>query len=74
MTILDTGWIGRVSQSWYLNLKPVTFAQLPNPAHEGDLARITDSTANKWGLPAAGGGTFHALVSYNGTLWTVVGL
>jgi hypothetical protein len=41
---------------------------------EGMEFDITDSTASTWGASAAGGGTSHARVRYNGSRWTVMGI
>jgi hypothetical protein len=40
---------------------------------EGEEFDITDCNTATWGATAAGGGSNHVLVRYNGTNWTVVG-
>lgn len=59
----------------------VTFNSLPGeagasttmPRFEGQEYSITDSNTATWGATAAGGGSNHVKVRYNGTNWTVVG-
>jgi hypothetical protein len=51
----------------------VAFAGLPAAPAIGDLANINNSNTTTWGANAAGGGTDHVLVRWNGTNWTVVG-
>lgn len=57
-----------------------TFSQLPAAGGanvlEGDEFNISDSTkgAGQWGQTVAGGGANHALVRYNGTAYTLVGI
>ena len=64
--------------AWFqnCNISPTwTFSQLPTGGNvfEGDEFSITDSTTATWGFTAAGSGSNHVLVRYNGTNWTVVG-
>jgi len=59
------------------NVQPVwTYSQLPSGGNllEGDEFTIRDSTTATWGATVSGSGTNHALVRYNGTNWTVVGV
>jgi hypothetical protein len=60
------------------NISPVwTFSQLPSGAgnvFEGDEFNISDSSTATWGATVSGGGSNHALVRYNGSNWTVVGI
>ena len=51
----------------------LTFATLPADALPGRQAYITDCNTGTWGAAAAGGGTVHALVWWNGTAWHVLG-
>jgi hypothetical protein len=51
----------------------VTFANLPTSKAIGDIANVSDSNTATWGANAAGGGSNHVLVRWNGTNWTVVG-
>jgi hypothetical protein len=51
----------------------LTFATLPADALPGWQAYITDCNTAAWGAVAAGGGTTHALVWWNGTAWHVLG-
>jgi len=56
------------------------FAYLPGQpgtsitAVEGMQFDISDCNAATWGAIAAGGGSTHARVRYNGTKWTVIGI
>jgi hypothetical protein len=50
-----------------------TFANLPSPAQDGMEYNISNSNTATWGATAAGGGTNHVKVRYNGTNWTVMG-
>lgn len=52
-----------------------TYSQLPSGGNvlEGDEFNITDSNTAIWGATAAGSGTNHVLVRWNGSIWTVVG-
>lgn len=59
------------------NIKPIwTFSQLPTGGNvlEGDEFDISDSNTAIWGATAAGSGTNHVRVRYNGTNWTVMGI
>jgi hypothetical protein len=84
-TSLNTGGPG---QSWIFpsnaytakftnnNIMPTwTYSQLPTGSNllEGEEFDITDCNTATWGATAAGGGSNHVLVRYNGTNWTVVG-
>lgn len=86
VTALQTGGAG---VSWLMptnaqtasfsncNTTPLwTFSQLPTGGNllEGDEFDITDSNTATWGATVAGGGSNRALVRYNGTNWTVVGI
>lgn len=51
----------------------VTVAGLPTPS-TGMIARVTDALAPTIGTTVAGGGAAYALVNYNGTNWTVIGV
>lgn len=58
------------------NIQPVwTFAQLGTGSNalEGDEENVSDSNTSTWGNTAAGSGSNHVLVRYNGSNWTVVG-
>lgn len=58
------------------NDKPVwTYANLPTGGNvlEGDEFTISDCNTATWGATAAGSGSNHVLVRYNGTNYTVVG-
>jgi hypothetical protein len=58
----------------------ITFASLPGQpgvqvsAVEGMEYNITNCKTAIWGAPAAGGGSNHVKVRYNGSTWTVVGI
>jgi hypothetical protein len=54
-----------------IGINEVAFASLPAGAGVGTLANISDCTVNTLGATAAGGGTNHVLVRYNGTIWKV---
>jgi hypothetical protein len=49
------------------------FSNLPTSPVEGMAFDITDSNTATWGAAAAGGGSNHVRVRYNGLSWTVVG-
>jgi hypothetical protein len=51
-----------------------TVATLPGTPVVGMIARVTDATAPAVGSTVAGGGAAAALVWYNGTNWTVIGV
>lgn len=51
-----------------------TVAGLPTAPAVGMLTRVTDATAPAVGSTVAGGGSAAALVWYNGTNWTVIGV
>lgn len=51
-----------------------TVAGLPAAPVVGMLTRVTDATAPAVGSTVAGGGAAAALVWYNGTNWTVIGV
>lgn len=51
-----------------------TVAGLPAAPAVGMLTRVTDATAPAVGSTVAGGGAAAALVWYNGTNWTVIGV
>ena len=51
-----------------------TVAGLPATPAVGMLTRVTDATAPAVGSTVAGGGAAAALVWYNGTNWTVIGV
>lgn len=65
-----------------LNNLNMTFNSLPGQAGasnnvkviEGMRYDIVDCNTATWGMTAAGGGSNHASVRYNGTNWTVVGV
>lgn len=65
----------RVLNTWRQSLQQQVpaglFASVPNPATEGMLFAVTDSTTNTWGAVIAGGGANHVLAFFNGTAWTV---
>ncbi|NBS71729.1 hypothetical protein EBT31_22870 [bacterium] len=52
----------------------LTVATLPGTPTVGMIARVTDATAPAVGSTVAGGGAAAALVWYNGTNWTVIGV
>lgn len=52
----------------------LTVATLPSSPLVGMIARVTDATAPVIGSVVAGGGAAAALVWYNGTNWTVLGI
>ena len=52
----------------------LTVAALPATPTVGMIARVTDATAPVVGVTVAGGGAAAALVWYNGTAWTVIGI
>lgn len=63
-----------------LSAMSMTFAALPGQAGvtiatpiEGMEYNITDCNTATWGATAAGGGSNHVSVRYNGTNWTVTG-
>ncbi len=65
---------GASTQAGSILFDPKTYANLPaSPAH-GMVAAITDCNTSTWGATAAGGGSTKALVYYNGTNWTVMGI
>lgn len=47
----------------------LTFATLPTGV-EGMMIPISDSNTNTWGATVAGGGSFHILAYFNGSVWT----
>jgi len=51
----------------------VTAANLPASPQLGQEAVVTDATAPAWGAAVVGGGALFALVTWNGTAWTVIG-
>ena len=51
-----------------------TVAGLPAAPVVGMLTRVTDATAPVVGMTVAGGGAAAALVWYNGTAWSVIGV
>jgi hypothetical protein len=51
----------------------VAVASLPTPS-TGMIARVTDANAPVIGTTVAGGGAAYALVNYNGSNWTVIGV
>jgi len=51
-----------------------TVAGLPATPVVGMLTRVTDATSPTLGATVAGGGSAAALVWYNGTNWTVIGV
>jgi len=51
-----------------------TVAGLPASPAVGMLTRVTDATAPAVGSTVAGGGAAAALVWWNGTNWTVIGV
>jgi hypothetical protein len=58
------------------SINPVwTYSQLPTGSNvfEGDEFAISDSNTTTWGATAAGSGSGHVLVRWNGTNYTVVG-
>jgi hypothetical protein len=54
--------------------KAHTVATLPGTPAVGMIARVTDATAPVVGMTVAGGGAAAALVWYNGTNWSVIGV
>lgn len=57
-------------------VQPVyAYSQLPSGGNvfEGDEFNISDSNTAAWGVTAAGSGSNHVLVRWNGSNWTVVG-
>lgn len=56
-----------------LNVPEVAFAGLPGSPAIGTIANISDSNTVVWGANAAGSGSNHVQVRWNGTNWTVVG-
>lgn len=56
-----------------MNLKAYTVATLPTGS-VGDVARVTDALTPVLGSTVSGGGSANAVVWYNGTNWTVMGL
>jgi len=44
------------------------------PSGVGDLVNFLDSTVNTIGSTIAGGGSFHVLGRWNGTIWKVIGV
>jgi len=58
------------------SINPVwTYSQLPTGSNvfEGDEFAISDSNTTTWGATAAGSGSGHVLVRWNGANYTVVG-
>ena len=53
------------------NLHPTTYAQLPPVPIEGTICAVTDSNTAVWGATAAGSGSNHVLLYFNGTSWDV---
>ena len=81
--IVSSSWTTTMSGSSYslfaeCNKAPVgTFANLP-PAgstnrREGDEYNISNCTTNTFGATAAAGGSTHAKVRWDGTVWKVIG-
>ena len=52
----------------------LTVATLPGTPAVGMIARVTDATAPAVGVTVTGGGAAAALVWYNGTAWSVIGV
>ncbi len=50
-----------------------TFANINAAPDEGDSVNVSNSNSATWGATAAGGGSTHAKLRYNGSAWTVVG-
>ena len=66
--------LGNTSAALLL-LTPLTFATLPNAPANGTLVTISDANVATWGTAVTiGGGTTNALIRWNGTAWTVVGV
>jgi hypothetical protein len=59
-----------------LRTSPTTVGALQtcNSTNKGGLQSVTDSLAPAWGVTVAAGGSAYALVTCNGTNWTVVGI
>jgi hypothetical protein len=57
-----------------LDLNETPLAGQPGGQVVGALANISDSTVNTWGATVVGGGSFHVLARWNGTIWKVVGI
>jgi hypothetical protein len=55
---------------------PVAVASLQtcNAGNKGSVASVNDATAPAWGVTVANGGAAYALVTCNGTNWTVTGI
>jgi len=52
-----------------------TYAQLPTAnAAEGLMLSMSNANTAAWGQPVTDAGANHALVRYNGSAWTVVGI
>ena len=51
-----------------------TVATLPSPPVVGEIARVTNATSPTIGSTVTGGGSANALVWYNGSAWTVIGI
>lgn len=73
--VVGTGSSGGAARSLQKQNAPISapyaFATLPNPAIEGMMAVVGDSTVNTWGTVIVGGGANRVLAYYNGTAWTV---
>ena len=64
---------GRTAGMLFANL-PGQASVLMATALEGMEYNITNCNSVTWGDTATGGGTTHALIRYNGTKWSVVGI
>ena len=55
-------------------VRALTVATLPGTPLAGMIARVSDALAPVIGSTVAGGGAAYALVNYNGSNWTVIGV
>jgi hypothetical protein len=55
-------------------VRALTVATLPGTPLAGMIARVSDALAPAIGVTVASGGSAYALVNYNGSNWTVIGV
>lgn len=65
-----TNFTGAGISAFYRN---TVYSKLPPATYTGLTASISDSTTQTWGATAAGSSTSYALLTSDGTNWTVIG-
>jgi len=74
MVLAGTLTTGNGGGTGVIQLSAGTFASLPASPSQGAIAAITNSNTGTWGATVTGGGSTKALVWFNGTVWTVIGV